>query len=61
MKATQILEAMRAAGAAPRLVNGVVVTWRIENRRLAAVFRDAVDRIAELLVKEEQRVNREAA
>jgi hypothetical protein len=52
MTAADILREMRAAGGRPRLVDGIVVCERIENRRLMAVFRDAVDPITELLRSE---------
>lgn len=61
MTAADILREMRAAGGRPRLVDGVVVTIRIQNRRLVAVFLDAVDRIADLLRQEERDQKRWAA
>ena len=54
MKPFEILCAVQEAGGRPRLVDGLVVTDRIENRRLVAVFRDALERITDLLREEER-------
>lgn len=52
MTPPEILREVRAHGGRPRLADGIVITEWIENRRLVAVFRDALERIVELLEKE---------